>query len=203
MFNRIRFPGAPWLAAMGLLAMGLVSAAPASAQQVATSCDQSNESLGLAVEPAGTKVTVTAQADGTFTGSLFIRVYCWDFVNDVDLGNVPNAQVSITTSALRTTFDGEPATDTQGALINLPTGSASIPVVTTDPALSGLAFGQIGFNTVVDTMAFGTPVSTSDQFTWTGKIFAQTPELDSLVLFGSGGASLAGYLLLRRRSRRS
>jgi hypothetical protein len=35
-----------------------------------------------------------------------------------------------------------------------------------------------------------------------GQIFAQTPELDSLVLFGSGAAGLAGYGLMRIRARR-
>jgi hypothetical protein len=35
-----------------------------------------------------------------------------------------------------------------------------------------------------------------------GSIFASTPELDSLVLFGTGAAGLAGYTLLRLRARR-
>ncbi len=36
----------------------------------------------------------------------------------------------------------------------------------------------------------------------TGDVFAQTPELDSLLLLGSGGLGLAGYTLLRIRARR-
>ena len=35
-----------------------------------------------------------------------------------------------------------------------------------------------------------------------GLVFAQTPELDSVFLFGSGAMSLAGYAMLRMRARR-
>jgi hypothetical protein len=35
-----------------------------------------------------------------------------------------------------------------------------------------------------------------------GFVFAQTPELDSVVLFGSGALGLAGYALVRMRARR-
>jgi hypothetical protein len=35
-----------------------------------------------------------------------------------------------------------------------------------------------------------------------GFVFAQTPELDSIALFGSGALSMVGYALLRARARR-
>jgi hypothetical protein len=55
----------------------------------------------------------------------------------------------------------------------------------------------IGMHFDVDAPTGGTVVLPDE-----GLIFAETPELDSLVLFGTGAAGMAGYAMMRLRARR-
>jgi hypothetical protein len=64
------------------------------------------------------------------------------------------------------------------------------------PQLIGMHFESAVGNGGADPATYELPFEVG------GGVFAATPELDSLVLFGSGAAGLAGYALMRFRGRR-
>ena len=51
-------------------------------------------------------------------------------------------------------------------------------------------------------MAKGLTPRAEDYSRWYGDVIAQTPELDSLALFGTGALGMASYALTRFRARR-
>jgi hypothetical protein len=188
-------------AILGASFLALVSASPAAAQ--AACQDGSNvrvEFLGV-----GTSSSILmAQTDGThYQGNVRVRVYC-----EGDGALIPNSTIQLTTN---TTAPGDavfnPLTGQWESLANpvqvfLPTGELVVSLRTDDP---NFAPGQwkafIGSNTVTVTGAFGVPVATGGYPIATGGLWAQTPELSSLALFGTGAVGMAGYALTRLRAR--
>jgi hypothetical protein len=142
-----------------------------------------------------------AEGGPGFTGQVTIRVFC-------DLGGgatapVLDAQVRITSNVPNTTFDGQTAFLSTPAIIDLPTGSKTIIVTSTDPGLApGQAFARVGGQTAVATLAFGRTIPDGYAPSVNTNVFARTPELSSIALLASGGVGAAGYLLVAARARR-
>lgn len=121
---------------------------------------------------------------------------------------VPKSQSDFTSAKLDTQDPGTgnyPVTDARGNVtLRLRAQSAEQPFlagIDGAPVLIGLQLdwgaGTGGWVDPTGVMRdYPTPVFGG------GGIYAATPELDSLVLFGSGATGLAGYALLRLRARR-
>lgn len=184
------------LVALGAIA---VAAVLAGGQAQAVSCAQPLvEFLGI----GAANITLAAQSDGTYGGSVIVHVYCTDAAGAF-AGDVPNSQVGITTNVPNTTFDGLVATLSSPALVDLTSGFKTIFVSSTDPGLApGTAFARVGNQTAIATVAFGQTVPGGYAPSVTTNIFARTPELSSIALLASGGVGAAGYVLLAARSKR-
>jgi hypothetical protein len=188
---------------LALLAGGAfgATAMPAAAQ---SACDASPGNILVEFLGVGTSNTILAQgADGSYQGNVLVHVYC-----GLDGSPVTNAVVSIYSNVPGSAVY-DPSTGTWNdatnpsspVSINVPTGDQQIALRTDDPNLTGWK-ARVGADTVNVVQAFGQTVSGTDGYPVAqGGIWAQTPELDSLSLFGSGAAGLVGYLLLRRRAR--
>ncbi len=182
---------AGWVAALGLASIVFSGASPAAAQ--GTCLDGSTplvEFLGV-----GTSNSVMfAQVSGGYEGQVRVRVYC-----GANGSLVPNATVTFSTTVPGTTVNGEDATDLDGVEIQLPIGELLVTVFSLDPSLTGWK-AKVGTNTVTVTGAYGQGILPSEYPTATGQIWAQTPELGSLALFGAGAAGMAGYAMTRMRA---
>lgn len=181
----------------GLLALGVLTAMPASAQ---AACQNST---GVLVEFLGvgtSNTIIMEQVGGSFQGDVRVRVYC-----GLDGALIPNATVSLTTTVPNSqVLQGstwQAATSPSAVVISLPTGESTITLRSSDPNLTGWK-ARVGTNTVTVTGAYGMVISPTDYPTATGAIWAQTPELSSVALFGSGALGMAGYALTRMRAAR-
>lgn len=178
-------------------------AVPAAASLAPVNCAAPNYQIGLAFVgmSAAQNIVLQQRPDLTYAGQVTVRVFCMQ--GTTDLGEVANAQVAITTSAPGVSFDGQPATSTTPATISLPLGIKVVDIVADQDTLApDQFFARVGGDTISTVAAYGSSVPAGYNLTMTGNLFAATPELDSLVLFGTGGLGLAGYALLRRRARR-
>ncbi|MBV9893817.1 MAG: hypothetical protein JO020_06595 [Chloroflexi bacterium] len=104
----------------------------------------------------------------------------------------------------------------QAAAISVPYGYANVTIDTAYPLDPNSTFAFIGRQAVILTSAYGgslltgTGTGTGGQptNTYAGSpafspgVWAQTPELDSIALFGSGALGLVGYGLMRLRAAR-
>jgi hypothetical protein len=179
--------------ALGLASLGFVVAnSPAAAQSACFDGSVKVEFLGV-----GTSNTIIMeQIDGNYEGQVRVRVYC-----GADGQLIPNATVDMSTDVPNSTVNGLPATDPAAVSLSIPSGEQLVTLRSTDPDLSGWK-AKVGTNTVTVTGAYGQSLNPSDYPTASGAIWAQTPELGSLALFGSGAAGMAGYVLTRLRARR-
>ena len=188
------------LVAGGALGAGTMPVAAASA------CDATPGNIQVEFLGVGTSNTILAQGgDGYYQGNVLIHVYC-----GIDGSPVTDAVVSIYTNVAgsavydpsSSTWDD--ATDPNNPVsVNVPTGDQQVAVRTLDPNLSGWK-ARVGADTVNVLQAYGQTITGTDGYpTASGGLWAQTPELDSLSLFGSGAAGIVGYLLMRRRARKS
>jgi hypothetical protein len=185
-----------------MVAGGAFAAAPAAADQSACNSDPSNiqvEFLGLGASNA----VLVLGGDGYYTGNIMVHVYC-----GIDNSPVTGAAVSMWTSlpgsAIYDPSNGgwdDATVSSNPAIVNVPTGDQQITLRTSQPNLSGWN-ARVGSDTIAVTEAYGqsVPANDGDPSVHNG-IWAQTPELDSLSLFGAGTAGLIGYALLRRRAR--
>ncbi len=179
------------------LAGALVLGAFASPASAADCPDPVVEFLGIG---AG-NITLAAADANHWVGTVTIRVFC-------ELGGgasvpVTNAQVRITTNVPNTTFDGHPAFLLTTAVIELPTGTKTVEVVSSDPGLApGQVFGRVGGQLSIATVAFGSHVPLGYAPIVVTNVFARTPELSSIALLASGGVGAAGYLVIAARARR-
>lgn len=184
-----------------LLTLGAVGVA--SADPTPVNCGESDMSIG--VQFLGLQsvqnLTLTAQPDGTFATDVKVRAFC--VRDNVDIGNVANAEVRVWTSVTNTTANGQNAVFPHGAVISMPDGTAVVRLVSTDPGLAdGQWFARVGSQFMIVTTAFGSGVERYGSPFQGGSVFARTPELSSLALFGVGGFGAAGYALTRLRARR-
>ena len=211
---------------LGLIGVTAWSSTPALAASV-TTCAASDISAQpaapLVVQPQGPQ-------GGVFSGPMTLNVFCGGRVAGDSAGPLQGQSFTVKVANYGSAVDpatGAPITDLQGAINggafqNLPilqwviladgltsdaNGQVNFTVALYSPShadLSGVSGSPqaIGFQMDVDTSVpspsgglFGGGLLLGSQ------IYAQTPELDSLILFGSGAAGLAGYALIRRRAR--
>ena len=72
-------------------------------------------------------------------------------------------------------------------------------ITSSNPDLSSW-YAKVGYDLITVVQAFNTSIGGGNSAQ--GNIFAATPELDSVILFGTGIAGLAGFALTRARARR-
>jgi hypothetical protein len=182
-------------ASLGLFAGQARAAAP-------TNCGQADATTAVAfVGLSEANITLTAQPDGSFAGPVTIRVYCVS-ASGADIGEVLGSQVTVTTNVPNTKFDGQAASGGSTATIDLPLGTKTMTVVSTDPGLApGVSFARVGTDITTATMIFSASAGGSGP-AGTTTIFARTPELSSIALLASGGVGAFGYFLIAARSKR-
>lgn len=175
----------------------------ALADPAPNNCGSSSMSVGvqfLALQSAQ-NITLVAGPDGTFSADVRVRVFCQH--NGVDLGEVTGSHVVIVTTVPGTTANGLGATAPHYATIDLPSGVGNVHLASTDPGLApGQVFARVGWEATVVTVAFAQHIDLDDSPVQIGRVYAATPELDSILLFGSGAVGVAGYALTRVRAKR-
>jgi hypothetical protein len=180
-----------------------IGAMPAAASLAPVNCAAPNYQIGVAFMgmSAAQNIVLQQRPDLRYEGQVTVRVFCMQ--GTTDLGEVANAQVAITTSVPDITFDGYVATPTTPVNISLPIGIKVVDIVADQNTLAAdQFFARVGGDSITAVKAYGSSIPDGYGLTMTGNLFAATPELDSLMLFGTGGLGLAGYALMRRRARR-
>jgi hypothetical protein len=188
--------------ACAVAGVSLLGGASAFASPAPVNCAQPTYQMGVAFMglSAAQNLVLQQQPDLTYQGQVTIRVFC--SLNGQDLGEVTNAEVAITSTVPNVTFDGKPATTSNPAHIDLPLGMETVTIAAPQSTLAvNQFFARIGENNVVTVEAYNQEVPTGYGLNMNGNVFAATPELDSLALFGSGAVGLAGYVVMRRRAR--
>jgi hypothetical protein len=194
------FHSAAAIATLALVSasLWLWTASPAAAQS--TAC---LNGTGVLVEFLGvgtSNTIIMEQIDGAYQGDVRVHAYC-----GLDGQNVPNATITISTTVANSFIllggTWQPATAPASVAIFLPTGEAVITIRSTNPNLTGWK-AMVGTNTVTVTGAYGQPLPDNAYPTASGSIWAQTPELASIALYGTGALGLAGIMLARLRARR-
>jgi hypothetical protein len=122
-----------------------------------------------------------------------------------------NPSVNTPPETANCSIDSNGVVTGQAANVNLPYGIANVTITSSDPLPANTDFAWVGREGVIVTSAYGQSLqvgSTSTTTTYSTTpafspgIWAQTPELDSLLLFGSGAAGMAGYAIMRLRASR-
>jgi hypothetical protein len=222
MFKNFPAPALATLFGAALLAATPVSAAPISSQ----ACGQAQPGNQIAVRAVaisqGETITLFQTLDGTFQGQGTIEVFC-KAPDGSSLGEISDAQVKITVNANDgynsnmfqvSALNGVGVTDVSSSrpgnpvLIGPFTGRATFLISSPSSLLeAGISADDVATDIQVVTQAWGAPLT--DPATGVtlrpgtfGDILAQTPELDSLALFATGAAGMAGYGLTRLRAMR-
>ena len=195
-------------AAVGFATLAVCSALPTAAAPAPDNCGQPNFSIGVAYLSlqSATNVTMMAQLDGSYARDVTARVFCTDDTGK-DIGEVTGSQIKVwvdSTKDIR--VNGAQATSASPAILSAPDGFVTFTISSTDPNLLNTASGEwralVGRDTSLIAVAFGTTVGANETPGQWGNIWAQTPELDSLALFGTGALGMAGYGLTRLRAAR-
>lgn len=211
MINRVRSALAQtaWAFLLGVSTLAVVTTSPAAASPAPNNCDGTGT---LAVELLGLRsavnATMMAQTDGSYATNVQVRVFCTSDTG-ADIGEVSNAQVAIwielapgRTGVIK--INGQVATEAAPATISAPEGIVEVTISSTDPNILNIAQGEwrakVGYEWSAVASAFGTAVDPGDSPLMRGTLWAQTPELSSLALFGTGAAGMAGYALTRMRA---
>jgi hypothetical protein len=153
-------------------------------------------------------IVMTLQPDGSFQGTGLIEVFCKG-PTGADLGGIQGAKVQIAATpdaGVVTTFL---INNVPGPVVIGPfDSSASFTLTSHTPNLNlqvsadPNADGAIGSHTETVIAAFGQTLTGDHPISQEGGIFAATPELDSIALFGTGATGMAGYVLMRMRAAR-
>ncbi len=184
-----------WRWGAALTVLTALACLPMMARAQSTSClddgDVMVEFLGV-----GTSNTILMErVDGAFQASVLLRVHC-----GLDGKLVPDARVKISTSVPNSSVQvhngWQPATDPNFVEVSVPTGERMIVIRSSDPQLVGWR-AYVGSSTGTVTLGLGGYPMASEL------IWAQTPELDSLTLFGSAIAGMAVLAASRLRRRRA
>jgi hypothetical protein len=189
------------IAAFATLAAASFAAAPMPVA-AASACNSSQIQVEFLGVGASNTVLVLG-GDNYYTGNVLVHVYC-----GLDGTPITDSIISMWTTLAGTgVLDAtsnswlDATSSAHPVAISVPTGDQQITIRALDPGLSGWR-ARVGSDTVSVTQAFGQVVTGADGFpNANAGIWAQTPELDSLSLFGSGAMGLIGYALLRRRAR--
>jgi hypothetical protein len=204
-----------------MLSASTASAAPITAEQCASQSAKVSV-RAVAIAP-GETITLFQTMDGTYQGQGIIEVYC-RATNGASLGEIPDAKVKISidpklAGVTPDMFDisgvnGVPVTDagsTSGNPVVLGpfTGQATFLITSPSNMLApGIVSERVGVDFQIVTAAWDAPLKDPasgrilEPGTF-GDIMAQTPELDSLALFGTGAVGMLGYGLTRLRAARS
>lgn len=221
MLRTIRIPALAALLGISVLAVTPAAAAPISPSD----CAAQSGTLAVravAVSP-GTTITLFQTWDGTFQGQGTVEVYC-RAANYASLGEISGAQVKMTinptapgVTADMFTISGlngvgvtnvSSSTPGNPVLIGPFTGTASFLITGKNTLLApGISAEDVAVDFQVVTQAWGAPLTDPNtgrtlQPGNFGDIIAQTPELDSLALFGTGALGMLGYGLTRLRAAR-
>lgn len=183
-----------------------LTVAPVSAAPAPVNCNAPDfiaaVQMDLALQSAQ-NITMSQGNGGLFYRDITARVMCLDS-NQGDLGEIPNSVVSIWTNVPSTTVNGQPANDPNHPVqVNAPDGFAHMQIISSAPDLTGGAFtAKVGQDTMWVYQAFNQLVPSGWSPIQIGNVWASTPEMDSVLLFGSGAAGMVSYALLRRRASR-
>jgi hypothetical protein len=214
-------------ALIALLGGTVLAATPAAAAPItAADCAAQSGTVSVravAIAPGAT-ITLFQTWDGTFQGEGSLQVYCRDAHTFGNLGDITDAQVKITINPATpgvtpdmfkiTGVNGVGVANVNGATPGNPvqigpfTGQAGFLITSPANLLApGIAAEDVGVDFQVVTQAWGAPLKDPingrilGPFAG-GDIVAQTPELDSLALFGTGALGMLGYGLTRVRAAR-
>jgi hypothetical protein len=202
-------------AGLALAVMVLAAVSPAMAAPAPNNCDGTGTiAVQLLALQSAQNATMMAQTDGSYTRTIRVRVFCnGDQDPPNDIGEVINAQIAFWIDLTGKDVDpnleiyvGEKSATNAGepVLVDAPDGFADVKLRSSDPDILDLANGQwrakLGTSNTIVTRAFGADISSDDSPGLSGNLWAQTPELGSLALFGAGAAGMAGYALTRLRS---
>jgi len=222
--SRSRFRSVGVSTIVGAAALAVFAVAPASAATISSidCASQAGTVVARAIRLAsGQTIVLQQQIDYSYQGTGQVEVYC-SAANGTNLGDVTDAQVkisispsdpSINASMFTVSGDGvptanfNPATPGNPVLMGPMSGPTNFTITAPANLLpAGVAAADVGAHFEVVSLAYGQPLTdpktgiTLKPGTF-GDVIAQTPELDSLALFGSGALGIVGYALLRRRAR--
>ncbi len=195
---------------LGAVLMGSTSASAAGLTQADCAAARGTPAVSvrnqIALQSAG-DITMVEQPDGSFQGTGLVEVFCQSATH-TNLGGIQGAKVQISATP-------EPGIATTFLINNVPgpvvigpfDGSATFTLTSHTPNLNlqvstdPTADGAIGSHTETVIAAFGQNIS-GPPIAQEGGIFAATPELDSIALFGTGAMGMAGYAIMRMRAAR-
>jgi hypothetical protein len=205
---------------LALAAGALVSAAPASAATI-SSADCAAQAANLAVRAVsisqGETITLQQVLDGTFQGEAAAEVFCRK--GTTNLGQISDAKISVSINPTQPgvtqsmfaieALNGVATAGSNPAVLGPFDGTVTFRITSPSNLLApGISASDVGMHLEVVTAAWGDPLTdpakTSGPLTpgTFGDVVAQTPELDSLALFGTGAVGMATYALTRFRARR-
>jgi hypothetical protein len=207
--------------ATGLALVGgaLFGSLPAAAATIsAADCQTQSGTISVravAISQGDTITLSQSGSDGHFEGQGTAEVFCRDRSSGANLGDIPDAQVSIRItpndpSIAASTFtisglNGVPVSSGNPATLGPFSGTAGFVISAPATLLpQGTVAADVAVDVEVVTQAWGGTLTdpgtgaTLHPGTF-GDILAQTPELDSLALFGSGAVGIIGYSLTRLR----
>ncbi len=209
------------LALLGGLLAGALTAGPASAATIsAADCASAAGEVSVEAVAISAGRTIVLQAtppDGTYQGISAVHVFCQDPNTLLSLGDISQAEVKITinptdpglTQSMFTIDGAGVATPGNPVVIGPFDGTSQFTVTGASNLLApGVTAAKVGLDIEVVTQAwnkslFDVTIGTVLNPNAGGDVLARTPELDSLVLLGSGAMGLLGYASLRRRARGS
>jgi hypothetical protein len=199
---------------VGLAGLAVVSAAPAFAALPDLSAAQCAQLSGrpavraVALQAADTITLVQQPYTEDYRGDGQMQVFC-QAADGSNLGNVMGATVQITIT---------PGSGSNLLQSDFSISGPGVPFPGTNPATIGSFDGTTTFTVYSprrDLFWNPQPLAVHAevlQATWSapytgtrallGDIYAETPELGSVALFGSGALTALGYVLLRRRAAR-
>lgn len=198
MLSRYRYQLSVGLAVVGaaLLGVGTAAASPA------TNCTAAGGAVRI--DAGDIIMRPTGVSSPAWTGSQQYLLYCNDTSHPLVGQAVTLSASSATLPASDFTFENETGyTDLSGTgnPVTATTDSSGHMHFTINSNVSNLnvdvavqQYGEVGV---------GVAVSTGGGTIGGGTILAQTPELDSIALFGTGAMGMAGYAIMRLRAARA
>jgi len=210
-------PSVRWVAPLVLLGLALIAAMPASAQSlcvVRTPLDDPSDIRVRSLGVGAASTTLHEGRPGFFEGTVRFVVYC-----GLDGELITGARIRVWATFPeayiydRSTGSWLLASDPASPVeVSLPTGEGDVIVRATEVNLAGGWEGYLGEARVTVSAAYDVALTGggvagagslgSGLPTASAGVWAQTPELGSLALFGAGAAGMAGYALARWRARR-
>jgi len=209
-----------------LLGATVLAATPALAAPTLSASECASQSGNVSVRAVaisqGETITLY-EFNGGFKGQSTLEVFCRRQSDGANLGGIQGAKVQITINptgagltASQFQISGENGVGTTDVgsnhgnpvIVGPFDGNATIQIFAPAGILpAGISAQDVGMHFQVVSQAFGAPLT--DPATGAtlhpgtmGDVLAQTPELDSLALFGTGALGMLGYGVTRLRAAR-